>query len=366
MTQANRPAAGIVGYGAWVPFARISVDEIHRVWRNADLAHIHGTLHLGERAVLQPNEDSITLGVGAAERALEHAGLDPSQIGAVYFGTCTNPYDSRPSVTVVAEALGLPYTSFSSDVQFAGKSGTSAMQLCLALVRSGMAETALAIGADTINRHTAPGRTAEYAASAAAAAFVLGERDVIAEIRSTTSYASDLSDFFRVEGERYIQDIGEGGMIYPAFEVGMVEHMTKAAEALSAQTGLQPSDYDYAVFQQPYPVLPTIVGGRLGFAEHQIAPGVVSAQIGDCGSASALLGLANVLDVAKAGQRICLVSYGFGAGADAFSLETTSLIERRRPRHPVSSLLANKALVDYATASRLEYKYAQDQSPLYL
>lgn len=366
MAQANRPAAGIVGYGAWVPFARISVDEIHRVWQNADLARLRGTLGLAERAVLQPNEDSITLGAGAAERALELARIEPSEIDAVYFGTCTNPYDSRPSVTVVAEALGLPYATFSSDVQFAGKSGTSAMQLCLALVRSGMARAALAIGSDTINRHTAPGRTAEYAASAAAAAFVLGEQNVIAEIRSTVSYASDLSDFFRVEGERYIQDIGEGGMIYPAFEVGMVEHMTKAAEALFARSELRPEEYDYAVFQQPYPVLPAIVGERLGFAEHQIAPGVVSGQIGDCGAASALLGLANVLDVAKAGQKICLVSYGFGAGADAFSLETTALIEQRRPRYPVAALLANKSLVDYATASRLEYKYAQDQSPLYL
>ena len=73
-----------------------------------------------------------------------------------------------------------------------------------------------------------------------------------------------------------------------------------------------------------------------------------------------------MLDHAKAGQKILLVSYGFGAGADAISLETTPLVEIRRPRSSIARLLANKSIVDYATASRLEYKYAQDTSPLYL
>ena len=260
----------------------------------------------------------------------------------------------------------MPYGIISADLQFAGKSGTTAMQTCLGLVRSGMAELALAIGADTINRHTCPGRMAEYAASAGAVAVVLGNEGVIAEIRGTAAYASDLSDFFRVEGERYIQNIGDGGKLYPAFEVGMVEHVSKAAEALSAKVGLAPADYDYAVFQQPYGVIPFVLGERLGYTARQIEPGAIASRIGDCGAASALLGLANVLDNAKAGQKILVVSYGFGAGADAVSLETTPLIERKRPSLSVARLLDNKSLVDYATASRLEYKYAQDTSPLYL
>jgi len=357
--------ASIVGYGAWIPYARISVDEIHRVWHNQSVGHLR-ELRLTERAVLQPNEDTITLAVGAAERALEHAGVERGSIDAVYLGTCTNPYDSRPSVTLVSEALGLGYGAFSADVQFAGKSGTAAIQICMALIDSGMAKTGLAIGADTINRHTAAGRVAEYAASAGAVALVLGRGDAIAEIVGTTSFASDLSDFFRVEGERYIQDIGEGGTIYPAFEIGMVEHVTHAANALLDRLGRKPADYDYVVFQQPYGNIPYVLAERLGFSEAQVAPGVVATHIGDCGAASSLLGLANVLDTANGGQTILLVSYGFGAGADALSLITTPRIEIRRPRHTIASLLANKSVVDYATAARLEYKYGGDMSPLYL
>jgi hydroxymethylglutaryl-CoA synthase len=146
----------------------------------------------------------------------------------------------------------------------------------------------------------------------------------------------------------------------------MVEHISKAARAVLEKVDLEPSDYDYAVFQQPFGAIPYILGDRLGFSEKQIGPGVIADEIGDCGAASSLLGLANVLDSAKAGQKILLVSYGFGAGADAFSLETTAAIETRKPMYRVAGLLANKSVVDYATATRLEYKYAQDASPLYL
>ena len=103
---------GIVGYGAWIPYLRISVDEIYRAWRDQDIRHIKEGLRLSERAVLQPNEDTITLSVGAAERALEHASVEPPTIGAAFLGTCTNPYDSRPSVTVLPKRSGFD-TAFS-------------------------------------------------------------------------------------------------------------------------------------------------------------------------------------------------------------------------------------------------------------
>ena len=357
---------GIVGYGSWIPFKRISVDEINRVWHNTSLARVKNVLKLTERAVLAPNEDTVTIAVGAADRALEYARIEKAQVGAAFLGTCTNPYDSRPSVTILQDALGLNGDILAGDIQFAGKSGTTSMQVCMGLVESKMARYALAIGADTINRHTCPGRLYEYAASAGAVALVIGTDDAIATIKATASRCSDLSDFFRTEGERYIQDIGDGGKLYPMFEAGFTEHVVRASQAVMDQVGLKPSDYDYAVFQQPYGAIPFVLGKRLGFSEEQIRPGVVSNQIGDCGAASVLLGLANVLDTARAGQKILVASYGFGAGSDALSLETTALIEKRRSAITVASLLSNKELVDYATASRLEYKYAQDMSPLYL
>jgi 2-acetylphloroglucinol acetyltransferase len=359
--------AGITGYGTAIPYNRVSVEEIHRVWRNTSLDKIKNVLKVNERAVLQPNEDTITLAIDASRSAIEHSGARREIIDALFLGTSTNPYDSKPSTTVVSQALGIGPDLIGADVQFSGKSGSTAIQICLGLVNSQMVRAGLAIGADTINRHTSPGKFYEYTASAGAAAFVIGSENTIAEIVGTSSYASDLSDFFRPEGERYIQNIGVGGELYPAWQIGFVDHVSHAANVLMNKLNLKPPEFDYAVFQQPFGFAPFAIGERLGFAKEQVEPGVIAQAIGDCGAASALLGLVHVLDTAKPKQRIFLATYGFGAGSDALVLEVTAAIESRRPKAALArSLYQRKAMVDYATASRLEYKYMQDSSPLYI
>ena len=52
--------------------------------------------------------------------------------------------------------------------------------------------------------------------------------------------------------------------------------------------------------------------------------------IGNTYAGSALVGLTAVLDVADPGDRILLVSYGSGAGSDAFSLRVTERLPDRR------------------------------------
>lgn len=356
---------GIVSYGEWIPFLRLPVERIWDVWKNTSIAKITDKYKLTERTVLQPNEDSNTMAVAAASRAISAMGGEVKNIDAAFLGTCTNPYDTRASVTVMQEALGLKKQIISSDLQFGGKSGTTAMQIGLALIQSGMARQVLAVGSDTINRHTAPGFLHEYAASAGAVAMVLGSEKVIAEIKGTASWSSEVTDFFRIEGDRYIQDNGVGGQPYPEFEIGMMAHVKGASEALLTQLGCKPEDFQYAIFQQPYGNISYIVGERLGFTEAQVAPGVVSNRIGDCGSASAMIGLAQVLDHAKPGDKIFFSAYGFGAGADAFVLEVTDEIRNYKPKKTVDDLIAYKRVVDYAESIRNEYKYMQELQPYY-
>lgn len=359
--------AGIIGYGAHIPFTRIKAEEIHKAWRNVSLDRLKNVLMVEERAVLEPNEDTITLAVAAVRDALLQSGVPKERIDAIFLGTCTNPYDSRPSTTIVSEAIGTPAHFIGADVQFSGKSGTTAIQICLGLVKSGMAKVGLAIGSDTINRHTCPGRAYEYTASAGAAAFLIGNDDPLVEIVGCKSYATELADFFRVEGERYIQNIGTGGEIFPAWHIGFVNHVAEASQALMSELAVKPKDYTYAVFQQPYGFAPFAIGERLGFTRQQVEPGVIAPMIGDCGAASSLLGLIAVLDKAKQGDKILLASYGFGAGSDALSMEVTAALEEKRPKRPFSRhLYEKKRLVDYATACRLEFKYMQDVSPLYV
>jgi hydroxymethylglutaryl-CoA synthase len=70
-----------------------------------------------------------------------------------------------------------------------------------------------------------------------------------------------------------------------------------------------------------------------------------------------MLGLTAILDDARPGDRILLLSYGSGAGSDAFSLVVTELIEERRGWAPYTrDYIARRKEIDYATYVRYRKK----------
>lgn len=345
---------GITGYGIAVPYRRLDTKEIVDCWKNTALDLIKEKQGVQMRGVLGFDEDGNTLSVEAAKDAMSMAGCDDA--GALIYGTCTNPYDSRPSATMIAEALDLSYTAPAFDIQFSTKSGTTALMNAYALVKSGLVKDGLALGADTINRHTAPGDLFEPYASAGACALMVGTENVIAEIEAFTTYATDLSDGFRVEGERYIRS----GMLpgSPKNEVGINDHTQKALKEFLTKTETNVEDYDYVVLQQNTPGALRSNAKALGLSKDQTEQAIFSQNLGDTGSASALIGLCKVLDTAKAGERILIVSYGFGSGADVLSLRVTEEIEKLpAQRGNVQKIIEHKCMVDYPTAMKFEYKF---------
>ena len=70
------------------------------------------------------------------------------------------------------------------------------------------------------------------------------------------------------------------------------------------------------------------------------------------------MGLAAVLDIAKPDDRILVVSYGSGAGSDAYVLRTTSQLvdKRNRQKITVKSQAENPHIeyLDYTTYRRLK------------
>lgn len=354
---APRPV-GIGSYGTFIPRCRITVEECLRVWNNTFLDILKEHVMIGERAVILPDQDTITMSVEAARQALARLRPQPD-LAALLLGTCTNPYESRPSSTLIAEALARQPWTACYDVQFSTKSGTAALQLAAALVQSGAARNALAIGADTINKHVAPGTLQEYSGSAGAAAFFVTDDpdQMIAEIGPFTSYSSDLSDAFRVSGERYIRS---GGLATQESGVGFLEHIGHAIERHLSITGLTTRDFDSVVLHQPVAVVPVALGLKLGFGMDQITPGLVAYELGDLGSAGVGIALANILDSAEPGERILLASYGFGAGADVTVITTRPPIRTMaRDQASVEQQIADKVMLDYATATKYEHKYAK-------
>ncbi|MBF4467807.1 MAG: hydroxymethylglutaryl-CoA synthase [Methanobrevibacter arboriphilus] len=345
--------AGIIGYGAFVPSYRIKVEEIAKVWGDNPKAISNG-LVVNEKSVPAPDEDTATISVEAARSALVRAKINPQDIGAVYVGSESHPYAVKPTATIVAEAIMATPSMTAADLEFACKAGTAGMQAAIGLVDSGMIDYGLAIGADT--SQGAPGDALEYTASAGGAAFIIGkegsENGSIADFGDTYSFTTDTPDFYRREGQPYPS---HGGRF--TGEPAYFKHVLGAAEGIFEKTGTGPEDYDYAVFHQPNGKFYLKVGKKLGFNNEQIKDGLLTPVIGNTYSGATPLGLASILDKAKAGDNILAISYGSGSGSDAFTLSVTDMIDEKRELAPkLSNMIENKSYVDYAVYAKYKGK----------
>lgn len=334
---------GIISYGTYIPKSRIKLATIAEVWQK-DGQEITSALRVVEKAVPNRDEDAITLGVEASLRALQKIDIKPSKIQSVFVGSESHPYVVNPSATIIAEFLGIGNNYFAADLEFACKAATAGMQLTLGLIESKKISYGLVIGSDTAQAK--PQDVLEFTAASAACAYVLGneKKEIIAQILETSSFTSDTPDFWRRDGSRYPSHAGRF-----TGEPAYFRHVIAEGEKLLKQTNAKPSDFDYCVFHMPNGKFPRVVAKKLGFTEKQLAPSLTVDHIGNPYSASALLGLAAVLDLAKPKQKIFFVSYGSGAGADGFIFETTNQIAKRKKTNSVREQIEDKNYVSYLT-----------------
>ena len=337
---------GIVSYGAYIPRFRIKPSQIAHAWgKVAD--EVEKSLGVFEKAVASVDEDAITLAVEAAAKALTVAQIDPKNIGGITIGSESHPYAVKPSSTVVAGILGMNEDYLAADLEFACKAGTAGIQLLSGLVSQNKAKFVLAIGSDVAQ--SKPSDVLEYTAGSAAAAFILGKTNALANILDFSSFSSDTPDFWRKDTEKFPSHAGRftGNPAYFAHVLGASNLMLKKAQ-------MKPSDFKYAIFHMPNAKFPKEAAKKLGFSEAQLQPGFVVTQIGNPYSASSMVGLAATLDVSKPKDKIFMCSYGSGAGSDAFIFEVTEQILnfQRANKETVKKQVQNKTYIDYSLIAK--------------
>jgi len=337
---------GITGYGVYTPKFRIK----------------EGTI---ERSVPFLDEDSITAAVEAGKMALIHSGVDPMLVAKVYVGSESNPYAVKPIASKVAQVLKLGeedktegvQTVDAVDTEFACKAATCMFKDAAALTYFPSVRNHYTMVIGTDNSQAAPrdeiGGELDFFVGYGASAFIFGMHDVIAEIEGWCSCTSDTPDFWRRDQEPHPR---HGGRF--TGEPAYFKHISKAAVKLMDQLKLQPNDVNYFVSHQPNLSFPIKVATELGFKEDQFMPGLQVAKFGNTYSGSSPIGLAAVLDIAKPNDRILIVSYGSGAGSDAYSLiATTQIVEKRgRQKFTIHHQAQNRNIeyVDYETYRRLK------------
>ena len=337
---------GIVGYGAYVPRYRLPGKEVARVWTK----NLGGS-PITEKAVAGLDEDVTTMSVEAARNAIARAAIDPQLIRAVWVGSESHPYAVKPTSTIVAESIGASPNIQAADWEFACKAGTEAVQASIGIVGSGMGAYTLSIGMDTAQGR--PGDALEYTAASGGAAFLIGlAEESCAVYQGSYSFVTDTPDFWRRSGESYPSH-GDRFTGEPAY----FNHTLSAAQAIMDMMGTTAEDYTYAVFHQPNVKFPSRAAEMLGFKPEQIKHGLLAGEIGNVYSGSCMLGLTATLDIAQSGDRILMVSYGSGAGSDAFDILVTDKINDVKNRAPSTRDYINRRTeIDYATYCRYRGK----------
>lgn len=306
---------GIVDYGVYIPKKRIRAEEIAKVWGQST----------GDQPKSFPGkwDDPGAYAMNSTLNCLETNDVSSSEIGKIMVGSESHPYAVKPTASIVAELIGSDKQSI--DFEFACKAGTQAIIDAYDSIKANSIKYGLAIGADS--SQAKPGDALEYTAADGGVSFLIGKKKPIAVINAYESFTTDTPDFLRRETEEFPVHFGR----YTG-EPAYFKHIEESSKRLFNTQGTKPKDYDYAVFHQPNGKFPRKIGKRLGFSEKQVEPSIVVDWVGNTYSACTLLALCRVLDQAVPGDRIFMVSYGSGAGSDAFDLTVTENITEKQKR----------------------------------
>jgi 3-hydroxy-3-methylglutaryl CoA synthase/uncharacterized OB-fold protein len=268
------------------------------------------------------DEDSVTMAVTAAVNCLR--GLDRDAVDAVYFASTSYAFREKQAAALVARALDLRRDLQCADYASSLRAGTTALRAAVDAVTAGSAQRVLVVASDC--RMGGPGSGLERNSGDGAAAFLVGDQGVVANLDAAHSVADEIVDLWRGDGEAFVHSWEDRFVVQQGYSPRIVE----AVEGLFAKTGTAAGDYTRALLYGPDQRSHGGVARRLGLGAEQLGDPLFG-RLGNAGVAFAPLQLVAALESAKTGDRILLANYGDGADALAFTVgEHVEKLDERR------------------------------------
>ncbi|GAA4978687.1 3-oxoacyl-[acyl-carrier-protein] synthase III C-terminal domain-containing protein [Yinghuangia aomiensis] len=278
----------LVARGTYVPRHRLD---------RASVGIGHGT-----RSVASYDEDTTSMGVAAARRALQ--GATPRVPGSVIFSTSTPAYTDRTNATAIAEALGLRTHVGAYDFNGSVRSAVGGFHAAADAAAAG--RTAMLVAADI--RTGLPGSSEERDGGDGAAALVFApDGPCLAEVIATSAVSTEFLDRWRPPGApvSHVWEERFGESVY----------VPLAAEALGqalVSAGLEPGDVHHLIVAGLHRRAVAGMGKAAG-----VRSGVLvddrSDAIGVAGAAHAFLMLCDVLERAVPTENIVVLVLADGA-----------------------------------------------------
>jgi len=319
--------AGFVACGAYIPKYRLSRDLIARAWGVGSMG--------GEKAVANYDEDTVTMAVEAAADCL--GSIDTKKVDGLYFASTSPPYKEKQSASLIATVLDFRRDILTADFSNSLRAGTNALKAGLDAVDSKSAKLVLAAAADC--RLGAAESSFEQILGDGAAAFLLGNSDVIADVTGSYSVSDECTDNWRMEEDKFVNSWEDRfSNIH-----GYMNSVQGAVTGVLNKYKFTPGEFSKLVLYAPGPRQHADIARRLGFDIKTQLSDLLFTTVGNSGTALAQMMLVAALQQAQPGDKLLFVSYG--EGAQAFILEVTPNIEKIKDRRGIDVHLASKTML---------------------
>lgn len=195
------------------------------------------------------------MAVAASLEAIEKAGIDPKEIGAVLFSTITHPFQTPSAATLLADKIGAnPAPAF--DISAACAGYCYGIAQADALVRSGMAKFVLVVGGEKLSDFIDPtDRSISFLLGDGAGAAIVGPSDTPGI--SPTVWGSDGSKWDAVNMTSSLLDFRDGTASWPTMKQEgqtvfrwAVWEMAKVAKEALEVAGVKAEDLSALVTHQ--------------------------------------------------------------------------------------------------------------------
>jgi 3-oxoacyl-[acyl-carrier-protein] synthase-3 len=265
-----------LGVGSALPARRVDNAELAAQVDTTDEWIVERT-GIRSRYIAGEGETTATLAAEAARKALDHAGLEPTDIGLIILATATPDQTFPSSATKVQHLLGIK-DAIAFDVNAVCTGFLYALTVADSMLRGGNAKTALVIGAETFSRILDwEDRTTCVLFGDGAGAVVLGAEEIAEDAPPRGILATKLhadgqwGDMLYVDGgPSTTGTVGKlrmkGREVFRHAVVNLAEVLGEVLEA----GGMTPADVDWVVPHQANARIIDATARKLGLSPDKV------------------------------------------------------------------------------------------------